>query len=422
MKMLLSLLLVVMMCFPSTGCGEKPDDGGWPYTVADVTKDDLMWDTDELFGTVPETKSVGYTITENIEAFKFKSAGYLGKENTWVYAVMGTPKQDEFPMPDGGYPAVVLVHGGGGQVYLNWVRYWNEKGFVAIAFDTYGNMLDADFNKTQNPEGGPSEACTGSIMDSVGAKTDSWVYHVVTNVILCNNILRNREDVNKDKIVATGISWGSVALCITSGVDKRFAGFAPVYGGGYVYDDSFFVSNYPSPTAFGGTDDRDKWIALYDASSYLPYSTKPMFFVSGIDDIAFSVTNRVKLHALPKGKVFYCQRSDLGHGHVWKKTNEIYYFFRHILYNEDISMIDGLTKNGNTVTLEYSEKLFDKVTVIYTSSTDEDSHKWVFSTDTVEEKNGKYSYELPENVTAYAFETEHSADGYKLSTSIYIVD
>jgi dienelactone hydrolase len=333
---------------------------------------------------------------------------------------MGAPNPVDFPMPEGGYPAVVLVHGGGGQVYIDWVRYWNRLGFVAIAFDTYGNQLDSELRKVVNPEGGPSENHTGSILDSIDSEKDSWVYHVVTNVILCNNILRNRADVNKDKVVATGISWGSVALCITSGVDKRFSAFAPVYGGSYVYDDSFFVKNYPQETAYGGLN-KDGWIAKYDASSYLPYSTKPMFFVSGIDDNAFNVENRVKLHSLPKGKVFYSQRSDLGHGHVWRQTEEIYHFFKHVLYKENFSIINGLIKDGNVVTLDYKTKLFDNVSVIYTDDIAEDSHEWVFQTEKVEEKDGKFSFTLPENVTAYAFEVEHLDGDYKLSTPIYLI-
>jgi hypothetical protein len=233
--------------------------------------------------------------------------------------------------------------------------------------------------------------------------------------------LRNKTNVNKDKIVATGISWGSVALCITSGVDKRFAGFAPVYGGAYVYEDSFFLKNYPQENAFGGSLDRSKWIEKYDASSYLPYSTKPMFFVSGIDDNAFSVENRAKLHSLPKGKVFYSQRSNLGHGHVWRQTEEIYHFFNHILYKNDFSIINGIVKDGNVITLDYETKHFDKVNVIYTDSTETDSHSWSFYTQEVQEKDGKFSFELPNFVTAYAFEVEHLDGDFKVSTPIYIV-
>ncbi len=413
MRKFLAVCLCAVLCFFSVSCGNSFN---WPYTV----KENLMWNTEKLFNKVPDIVPMNYS-DGTVEFFKFESAGYQSKEHTYVFAATGTPDANEFPMSEGGYPAVVLVHGGGGQVYVDWVRYWNKLGFVAIAFDTYGNQLDKNLQKEINSDGGPSEYSTGSINDDVNSETDSWVYHVVTNVILCNNILRNREDVDNDRIVATGISWGSVALCITSGVDKRFAGFAPVYGGAYVYDDSFFTNVYTSKTAYGGTTNREEWIEKYDAQSYLPYSTKPMFFVSGINDTAFSVTNREKLHKLPKGKGFYSQRSDLGHGHLWKQTSEIYYFFRHILYNESFPSVGDLVLKGNTVTLTNTSFNFSSVSVMYTTSTLADSHDWVFVCDDVR-MGGKYSYELPDGVTAYAFETECYGEigSYKVSTKIYL--
>ncbi len=419
MKKIFAICLCFILCVFSFSC--KSDQFKWPYTVEDRVKENLMWDTAKLFETVPEIKSVGYS-AGTVELFKFKSAGYQSKENTWVFCALGVPNENDFPKPKDGYPAVVLVHGGAGQVYTDWVKYWNEKGFIAIAFDTYSNQLDVNLNKTFNPDGGPTEYSTGSINDTVKNYKGSWVYHVVTNVILCNNLLRNRADVDKTKIVATGISWGSVALCITAGVDKRFAGFAPVYGGGYVYDDSFFIDAYTKSTAFGGETGKQEWIDTYDASSYLPYATKPMFFVSGIDDIAFNVKNRAKIHSLPNGKVFYSQRSDLIHGHLWQQTLEIYYFFRHILYNEEFPLIGELKSKGNVVTLADTDFEFSTVSVMYTTSTVRDSHDWVFVCDDAEFSGGKYSYKLPENVTAYAFEMECESgnETYKISTKIYL--
>lgn len=381
-------------------------------------KKNFMWNTDVLFSKVPKLKNVPINIGENISAIKFEAEPYREKKYTWVFAVIGKPDSVLFPKPKNGYPAIVLVHGGGGQVFIDWVKYWNNKGYIAIAFDTYGNELDNNLEKVKNIDAGPSYCNTG-IMDNPDDEKNSWIYHNVSNVILSNNILRAREDVDKEKIVATGISWGSFILCITCAIDKRFAAFAPVYGGAYIYNDTFFINDCSSPSAFGGKK-RKKWIKKFDASSYLSFAQKPMLFVSGIDDPAFSVINRVKTYRLVKAKKYFSMRSDLEHDHVWYKTDEIHYFFNSVLFGAEISIINGLIREGDRVRLSYDNKLFDTVRVIYTESNDVDSHKWKFITEIIEEKDGIYSYKLPPTVTAYAFETENSHTGHRMSSRIYL--
>lgn len=397
----------------------NPDEDS-PYKVEDVVKTDLMWDTEELFSRKVETMVVDLDLGDGITTFMFKGEAYPEKDltETWVYAAVGVPKTAK---PVGGYPAIVLVHGGTGRVFEEWISYWTDKGFVALALDMYSNGLakeGEEIVKTVNPLGGPNETRTGSLYDGVEVKENSWVYHSVSNIVLCNNLLREREDVNKTQIGITGISWGAVAVNIVAGVDKRFNAFAPVYGSGYLYEDSFWLDK----GSFGGSK-FEQWIAMYDPSSYLPYATKPILFVSGINDNCFSVEARAKSYALPKGKVFYSQREGLWHGWTWGQTYEIVAFMRHVLLGEDtMSMLNGVTKDGDTVTLNYTEKKFDKVYITYTTSTDADSHKWVFSTTEVKEENGNYTFTLPSGVTAFVFETYHDsiAKDYRLSTCIFI--
>ena len=411
---------------------DKGSDGGKgvynpetdsPYKTADVVKEDLMWDTEELFSREVETQSVDLNLGEGITAFTFKGEAYPEKNltETWVYAAVGVPQT---AMPEGGYPAIVLVHGGTGYVFKEWINFWTDKGFVALALDMYSNGLAREKGqivKTVNPLGGPNESKTGSLYDGADeVKENTWLYHSVTNIALCNNLLRAREDVNETQIGITGISWGAVAVNVVAGVDKRFNAFAPVYGAGYLYEDSFWQDK----GTFGG-EDLEGWIARYDPSSYLPYATKPMLFVSGINDNCFSVSARVKSYALPKGKVFYSQRQGLGHGWTWSQTYEIVAFMKHVLLGEDtVSLLDDVSQTGNTVSLRYGTKKFDKVFITYTTSTDEDSHKWTFSTAEVKEKDGSYSFTLPVGVTAYTFETRHDsiAAGYRLSTKIYLAE
>ena len=50
-----------------------------------------------------------------------------------VFAYIGYP---EGKAPQGGFPAVLLIHGGGGTAYPNYVRKWNARGYAA-AIDWY---------------------------------------------------------------------------------------------------------------------------------------------------------------------------------------------------------------------------------------------------------------------------------------------
>lgn len=433
MKKFLAFLLAVLTCFSVVGCGgtsstNNDDDsstnnatttGYGSYTVEDVVKPNLMWDTEKLFAVNPQTKEVEISNgNDNLSFFKFESVGYQpkGLSTTWVFACIGVPDKALFPMPQGGYPAVVLIHGGGGYVFADWVEYWNAKGYVALAFDTYSNQLNADLQKEANPEGGATEK-DGPLKDDISDKENSWTYHVVVNAILSNNILRGRSDVNNDKIALTGISWGGVATNFVSGVDKRFACFAPVYGAGYLYEDSTWASK----SDFGG-ENKDTWIDLYDPSSYIAYNTKPTLFVSGIDDNCFSVEARRKSALLAKGKTFFAQHSDLGHGHVWAKTPEIYEFFEHIFYDDQITLLNGITENNGVVTLNYEVKNFDTVKFVYTTDVYDDSHLWKFTAVTVNpDGQGNYSYTLPDGVKAYLFETYHNdiSEYCRISTAIY---
>lgn len=393
------------------------------YQIEDVVKENLMWNTEEIFAIVPEIKLMPeIKLAKGIQAFKFQSAPYKNKEKTWVFGAMGTPSGE---IPESGYPAVVLIHGGGGYVFRDWMLYWMRKGFVAIAIDMFGNELNEDLQKVTNPDGGPKEN-DGSNFDSVENETQSWVYHSVYNVMMANNLLRGREDVDSNRIVATGISWGGYITNIVAGVDKRFSAFAPVYGSGFVYEDTFWTERQGT---FGGAVNREKWIELYDPSSYLPYATKPMLFVSGVNDNCFATVNRAKSARLVKGQTFYSQRSDLTHGNFWTHTYEIYAFFRHVLYGENsLTQIGDILVSNGVAILQTENDLFHTVNFLYTLSTDVDSHKWEWRTVPVTNIDGEYSYVIPAGATAYLFETVGDSNSkdkdkyFRQSTAIYLTE
>ena len=68
-----------------------------------------------------------------IKALCYDGADYKGQK-TKIFAHIGYPE-----MKDGEkVPAIVLVHGGGGHAFPEWIKIWNRRGFAAIAMDTTG--------------------------------------------------------------------------------------------------------------------------------------------------------------------------------------------------------------------------------------------------------------------------------------------
>ena len=427
MKKTLAVILS-LACMFGTGCSLLPfgssavdssssstelEENAPLYQMEDIVHPNLLWDTKTLFNIKVARKEESVDLGSNIQAFKFQSAPYGNLESTWVFAAIGTPTTEK---PKGGYPAILLIHGGGGTVSKDWMQYWMDRGYVALAFDVFGHQLDKNLNKVDNPESGPKETYVGSNLDGVENPYDAWAYHVVYNAIMCNNILRSMKNVDEDRIVVTGNSWGGYATSLVAGVDKRFAAFASLNGCGYLYRDSTWLKN----GTFGG-ENKEKWIELYDPSSYLPYATKPMLFVSGLDDEYFSTYNRIQSASLIKGKAFYSQRVYLNHAN-WPNAGETYEFFQHVLYNQPtLTLAEDILVEDNIATLQYENKMFNTVHFVYTTSKDADSHEWIWESIDVDAVNGVYSCEIPDDVTAYLFEMR-TAKYLSQSTNVIIVE
>ena len=86
---------------------------------------------------------------------------------------------------------MVLVHGGGGTAFAEWVRIWNKRGYAAIAMDTCGALPDrAPEGKPWSPEkkrpefGGPEG--WGGFDQIDEPEIDQWTYHAVSAAVhLC---------------------------------------------------------------------------------------------------------------------------------------------------------------------------------------------------------------------------------------------
>ena len=255
------------------------------------------WDRPRLFA---EAK---YRVLETVgpvSSLLFEHEPYAGRP-TEVFAYVGIP-----PGVTGRVPGMVCVHGGLGAAFRNWVEFWVQRGYAAIAMDLNG----CGANRVPLTRRGPAMD-DAVIFDPTVAWTDSWTYHAVAAVLRSHTLLRNFATVDHTRIGITGISWGGYLTCIAAGLDPRLACAIPVYDCGYLQANSALV--WMDRFAAMTPAERLTWHAHCDPSIYLPAATAPMLFVSGSNDFAYPLDSVAKTYALPKSPVTFCVRVGMEH-------------------------------------------------------------------------------------------------------------
>ena len=197
---------------------------------------------------------------------------------------------------DSNLPAMVLVHGGGGTAFKEWVEIWARRGYAAIAMDLSGCQPEPNY--TRLPQGGPMMD-EKDIFGNVDAPImNQWPYHAVADVILAHSLIISFQEVNSNKTGITGISWGGFLTCITVGVDKRFKAAVAVYGCGFISDASAWLPDFAKMQP----SHKEKWVNLWDPSVYIGSASVPLFFVTGTNDPAYWLESYAKTYRLVKGE------------------------------------------------------------------------------------------------------------------------
>jgi len=229
---------------------------------------------------------------------------YRGKP-TRVFAYYAVPEK-----LSGKAPAMVLIHGGGGRAFAEWATLWAKRGYVAISMDLRGNGPDGKRHADAGPEQGNREIFD-NIKDGV---RETWSYHAVAAVIRAVSLLSARPEVDPSRIGVTGISWGGYLTSMVSGLDDRLKVAIPVYGCGFIYQNS------PWAAAIDRLPARAQWVENFDPSRYLGQGRMPMLWVNGTNDFAYGVDNHQLSYRLPKGPRTLTVTIRMKHSHPdgWK--------------------------------------------------------------------------------------------------------
>lgn len=237
---------------------------------------------DSVFTKTVKTESVTNMDYQGIQAIYFDSVDYKGK-STKVFAYIGYPKNASVSNK---VPAVVLVHGGGGTAYPQWVQEWTARGYAAIAIDTEGHIPTApcSYTFTNHTDAGPTR--TGDFNDVTLPLADQWMYHAVAAAVRANTLLRSDTRIDSTKIGVCGISWGGIVTSIVVGQDNRLAFGIPIYGCGFMNNSEGYFSDVfkYNKTA---TD-------LWEPSKWFNQAKMPVLFINDATDKFFSINSTAK--------------------------------------------------------------------------------------------------------------------------------
>jgi cephalosporin-C deacetylase-like acetyl esterase len=252
-----------------------------------------------------------------VRSLFYEGEPYGGKP-TRIFAYYATPGTlaGDFSK-DQDLPAMVLIHGGGGTAFREWAELWAKRGYAAIAMDLAGHRPDEDKNphqrenRTPLPDGGPNQGNEEKFGSIDRPPSEQWPYHAVASAIRAHSLIRSFKEVDATRTGVTGISWGGYLTCIVAGVDSRFRAAVPVYGCGYLHENSAWLDRFAMMTS----QQRERWITLWDPSQYLPSVSMPILFVNGTNDFAYPLDSYMKSFQAVPGVKQIRVTVNMPHGH-----------------------------------------------------------------------------------------------------------
>lgn len=261
---------------------------------------------DSLYSLASSQKTPGVydrkILDDGFQSLYFDGATYQGKP-TRIFSFYKTP---EGPGP---FPAIVLVHGGGGSAFKAWVQKWNDAGFAAISIATEGQTGTLTGEKKpkweKNQWGGPSRP--GIYNDPDKPLNDQWMNQSVTAAIQAHNLLRSFDEIDHNNIGISGISWGGVITSTVIGFDQRFTFAIPIYGCGFLDT----MQNKYGKLLKNNMSYREVWEPALRIANF----KQPTFWMTGLKENNFSLDAQANTYKLLTGPHYQSIQPTLKHSH-----------------------------------------------------------------------------------------------------------
>lgn len=246
-------------------------------------------------------------------------------------------KEAEKPivLASGKSPAIVLVHGGGGSAFSEWVKKWNDAGFSAISIAVEGQTDSRPENSRKgwlkHQHGGPSRA--GIYNDGKGNNIkplkDQWMFHATTAAVRAQKFLAAQPHIDKKHIGITGISWGGVITSTVIGFNPTFNFAIPIYGCGFL---DGMDNQYGS-----ALKDNQSYKEVWEPGLRLHRYENASLWLNWRNDVHFALDGHAKNYAQLTKPYSVTIKPSMKHGHGagWRQP-ESYLFAQQVVTKDNI--------------------------------------------------------------------------------------
>ena len=340
----------------------------------------------------------GFSAEGELRATYFAGLPWKGRP-TRVFAWLGLPNRRR-----GKVPGIVLVHGGGGTAFREWVEKWTERGYAAISIAVEGQTdqpaeVDTGARRswTRHAWAGPSRQ--GIYADASEPLRDQWMYHAVADTVLANSLLRSMPEVDAENVGVMGISWGGVITSTVIGIDPRFAFAIPTYGCGHLFD----ASNHWGESL----GDNRLYRQVWDPMVRIDRAKLPVLWLSWPGDAAFPLDCQAVCYLSAPGPRMVSLVPGMGHSHRAAWTQPDSYAFadsvvrlgRPWLVQRMSDFVDGAVQVKLT-----AAKPLDSASLVWTRDSGfTGSRAWTRSPAALYREGGDWlvTADLPDSATAW---------------------
>jgi dienelactone hydrolase len=320
------------------------------------------------------------------------------------------------------FPAVVLLHGGGGTAFSDWAKLWAKRGYAAIAMDLAGHKPEEGKspydmkNLSPLPDGGPDQGEEGKFGSIEKPVTEQWTYHAVAAALRAHSLIRSFPEVDADRTAVTGISWGGYLTCIVAGVDNRFKAAVPVYGCGHLQENSAWLKHFAKMTP----ESRDRWAKLWDPSKYVPAIQMPTLFINGTNDHSYPLDSYMKTYHDAGGvkNIRITIKMLHSHQHGWAPIEIGQFIDQYLRGGPALPKVTEVKKAGQKVVAKFKAEAKVTAKLSFTSDQgDFEKREWQSQPATVDGE--RISAELPSQEIAAWFITITDDRDSTVSSEIY---